>query len=80
MTRAKDQLDIVVPQRFHTHQQARGGDRHVYASRTRFIPDKIARLFEARGWPPPEARARATQAKPSAVDIGARMRGMWKQA
>jgi DNA helicase-2/ATP-dependent DNA helicase PcrA len=80
MTRAKDQLDIVVPQRFYTHQQARGGDRHVYANRTRFIPDKIARLFEARGWPPPEARARASQGKPAAVDIGARMRGMWKRA
>jgi DNA helicase-2/ATP-dependent DNA helicase PcrA len=38
MTRAKDQLVLVVPQRFYTHQQAKRGDRHLYAARTRFIP------------------------------------------
>ena len=38
MTRAKDDLHLVVPQRFFTHQQAANGDRHVYAQRTRFIP------------------------------------------
>ncbi|TIU77002.1 MAG: ATP-dependent helicase, partial [Mesorhizobium sp.] len=38
MTRAKDSLHLVVPQRFYPHNQAARGDRHVYASRTRFIP------------------------------------------
>ena len=38
MTRAKDQLALIVPHRFYVHQQARGGDKHLYASRTRFIP------------------------------------------
>src|SRR4051794_5063429 len=38
MTRAKDNLHLVVPQRFFTHGQSIQGDRHVYASRTRFIP------------------------------------------
>ncbi len=38
MTRAKDDLHLVVPQRFFTHGQNAYGDRHVYASRTRFIP------------------------------------------
>jgi DNA helicase-2/ATP-dependent DNA helicase PcrA len=36
MTRAKDELDLIVPQRFFTHQQAKLGDRHLYASRSRF--------------------------------------------
>jgi DNA helicase-2/ATP-dependent DNA helicase PcrA len=36
MTRAKVDLDLIVPQRFFTHNQARLGDRHVYASRSRF--------------------------------------------
>src|SRR5207237_9474047 len=39
MTRAKDHLHLIVPQRFYVHAQALHGDRHVYASRTRFIPD-----------------------------------------
>ncbi len=42
MTRAKDELNLIVPQRFYTHGQARAGDRHVYAGRTRFIPANIA--------------------------------------
>jgi DNA helicase-2/ATP-dependent DNA helicase PcrA len=38
MTRAKDELHLLLPQRLYTHQQPRHGDRHVYAARTRFIP------------------------------------------
>src|SRR5262249_23576196 len=37
MTRAKDSLMLLLPQRFYTHQQARRGDRHVYAARARFM-------------------------------------------
>ncbi len=51
MTRAKDHLTIVVPQRFYVHQQGAGGDRHVYASRTRFIPEALAGRFERASWP-----------------------------
>jgi len=38
MTRAKDHLHLIVPQRFYTHGQAKSGDRHVYAMLSRFIP------------------------------------------
>ena len=51
MTRAKDDLHLVVPQRFFTHGQNAQGDRHVYASRTRFIPDQLLGLFEKTTWP-----------------------------
>jgi len=79
MTRAKDQLDLVLPQRFYTHQQTRDGDRHVYASRTRFVPAAILALFEQRVWPQAAAQAEASRARPQArVDIGARLRGMWR--
>jgi DNA helicase-2/ATP-dependent DNA helicase PcrA len=79
MTRAKDQLAIIIPQRFYTHQQHRSGDRHVYASRTRFIPPSLLPLFEARFWPAPgERNAAAAAAARVRVDVGARMRGMWR--
>src|SRR6266852_4556732 len=80
MTRAKDQLDLIVPQRFYTHQQASRGDRHVYACRTRFVPASILALFAARAWPTALAEAQpASPARPQArVDLGARMRGMWR--
>src|SRR6202035_2481051 len=79
MTRAKDELDLIVPQRFYTHQQASQGDRHVYASRTPFIPASILPLFAARAWPTALAHVEASPSRPQArVDIGARMRGMWR--
>jgi len=37
MTRAKDDLHMIVPHRFFTHGQQAFGDRHVYAARSRFI-------------------------------------------
>ena len=50
MTRAKDELHLIVPHRFFAHQQAAGGDRHVYASRSRFLPNSILSFFTARAW------------------------------
>jgi len=79
MTRAKDDLHLVVPQRFFAHGQHSQGDRHVYASRTRFIPEKLLGLFERTNWPvaSPGAAARGPSQGPR-IDIGARMRGMWR--
>jgi hypothetical protein len=48
MTRAKEQLHLMVPQRFFTHGQRSTGDRHVYAQRTRFIPNSMLDHFESR--------------------------------
>jgi DNA helicase-2/ATP-dependent DNA helicase PcrA len=59
MTRAKDELHLVVPQRFFTHGQHSQDDRHVYASRTRFIPEKLLGLFERTNWPMAPAGAAA---------------------
>jgi DNA helicase-2/ATP-dependent DNA helicase PcrA len=79
MTRAKDNLDLVVPQRFFTHGQNAQGDRHVYASRTRFIPATLLQFFEVIGWPQARADGGAShQARQVRVDVGARMRGMWR--
>jgi DNA helicase II / ATP-dependent DNA helicase PcrA len=79
MTRAKDDLHLVVPQRFFTHGQHAKGDCHVYASRTRFIPDRLLGLFEKTVWPlaVTGAAARAASQGPR-IDVGARMRGMWR--
>ncbi len=79
MTRAKDHLALVLPQRFYTHAQAKRGDRHVYAARTRFIPGAIAGQFELRMWPAADRRAQPVgQRTTAAVDLGARMREMWR--
>src|SRR3989454_492981 len=50
MTRAKDHLYLLIPQRFYVHQQSTYGDRHVYASRSRFIPNGVTRFFDSCAW------------------------------
>jgi len=51
VTSAKNDLHLIVPQRFFTHGQNAQVDRHVYAARTRFIPDGLLELFNKRAWP-----------------------------
>jgi DNA helicase-2/ATP-dependent DNA helicase PcrA len=50
MTRAKEHLHLVVPNRFFIKQQAQMGDRHVYAARTRFITPAMLKHFEECVW------------------------------
>ncbi len=78
MTRAKDDLHLMVPQRFFTHGQQSNGDRHVYASRTRFIPEALLHLFERTSWPRAGSEA-ARSAMPNVrFDINSRMRAVWR--
>jgi DNA helicase II / ATP-dependent DNA helicase PcrA len=79
MTRAKNHLDILVPQRFYVHQQSSRGDRHLYASRTRFVPDALVQLFELRTWPVFEQETGPAAVRSEVkVDIGARLRARWR--
>jgi ATP-dependent exoDNAse (exonuclease V) beta subunit len=79
MTRAKDDLHLVVPHRFFTHGQNAYGDRHVYASRTRFIPAVLLPRFESTAWPPPPGPAGHRRETPQVrIDVGARMRAIWR--
>jgi DNA helicase-2/ATP-dependent DNA helicase PcrA len=78
MTRAKDDLHLIVTHRFFTHQQDRTGDRHVYAARSRFIPASILPVFECRAWTPRRREEGCCQTlSEGKVDLAARMRAMW---
>jgi DNA helicase II / ATP-dependent DNA helicase PcrA len=80
MTRARDELHLVHPQRMFIRQQARYGDRHLYTPRSRFLTDPMLRLFErrtrGRGQAADGARARRTSL-PDPIDVGAKLRDMW---
>jgi DNA helicase II / ATP-dependent DNA helicase PcrA len=79
MTRAKDHLHMVIPQRFFAYQQRGDGDRHMYAVRTRFIPNTIIDRFEQCGWPRAGRESGSIQtASPKTVAIGNRLKQMWR--
>jgi len=80
MTRAKEMLTLMLPQRFYVHQQTAYGDRHVYASRSRFIPGALTGLFESVVWPVAvrEVNESSAPINPAgSVDIAARIRRSW---
>jgi DNA helicase-2/ATP-dependent DNA helicase PcrA len=79
MTRAKNVLALVQPLRFYIKQQSRHGDRHVYAPRSRFLPDAILERFE-RSSPRLEIPGNDVAPAPDAprVNVAERLRAMWR--
>jgi len=76
MTRARDHLHLVQPLRMYVEKQHRHGDRHVFAPRSRFLPDAIMDRFErvVRG----RGASGLVAATPTGVvDVAARLRAMW---
>jgi DNA helicase-2/ATP-dependent DNA helicase PcrA len=70
MTRARDHLFLIQPHRFYTGTSRRNGDRHIYAPRTRFVPEDLLRWFEtAASGGADEAAAKA--------NVAAKLREMW---
>jgi len=79
MTRARDELTLWVPQRFHVTQQRAWGDRHLYALRSRFIPDTLLPHFEVV-CPVPTTSADVAGDDGTAaplLDLAARLRHEW---
>ncbi|MFD1343257.1 ATP-dependent helicase [Litorisediminicola beolgyonensis] len=76
MTRAKDNLSLHQPLRFYETGQGKLQNRHVYAMRSRFLPDQILGHFDQIA-PAPRGLARITPPTINTMDIKARMREMW---
>lgn len=79
MTRAREHLHLVVPNRFFIRQQSGMGDRHVYAARTRFITPVMLRHFEECAWLSADKRELRTP-MPDAIRmmVRERARNAWK--
>ena len=79
MTRAKEHLHLLVPHRFYVTQQTGLGDRHLYASRSRFIPDALAEKFETVLWPPPNPELPVPAHNgPGSIQVRDRARSAWR--
>ncbi len=79
MTRARQHLHLLVPQRFYVTQQAEFGDRHLYGSLTRFIPPALATCFDTVASEAPQG-ADGDASAPcglAVIDVAARVRSQW---
>jgi DNA helicase-2/ATP-dependent DNA helicase PcrA len=81
MTRARDSLHLIQPLRFYPDKQPRNGDRHLYGTRSRFLPDEILPLFDrvSFGGASGGLGEEAPLATPTVrLDVGERLRALWQ--
>jgi DNA helicase II / ATP-dependent DNA helicase PcrA len=79
MTRARDELHLVQPERFYVTGQGRAGDRYVRVPRTRFVTRAMLPLFDMVVHPHEHPGASMPGPRPSlpTVDVAASLRAMW---
>jgi DNA helicase II / ATP-dependent DNA helicase PcrA len=77
MTRAKSELDLVLPQRCYTRWHG-NDDQHVYGSISRFLPRSVRAAFESRTWHDRLQPSEAAPKKGPMVDVPATVSRMWR--
>ena len=80
MTRARDFLHVIHPLRYYPDKQPKRGDRHLYAPRSRFIPDELVPWFEQRTHGERGSEVEAAFGPGGAgprVDVGKKLRELW---
>jgi DNA helicase-2/ATP-dependent DNA helicase PcrA len=80
LTRAQNDLLLLVPLKFHLTHQSRQGDAHVYGGRSRFMTEKVQKTldpvtFHSAALAGADSLQEASS--PVTVDVGARLRDMW---
>jgi len=80
LTRAQNELLLLVPLKFHLTHQSRQGDSHVYGGRSRFMTEKVMKTLEPVAFhgsaPGSSGRLQGSSATVT-VDVAARLRDMW---
>src|SRR5262249_30458195 len=81
MTRARNDLALITPLKFHLTQQSRQGDSHVYGARSRFMTEKVLKTLDATLFRGSLGAGGDTlpggTSDTVSVDVGARLREMW---
>jgi DNA helicase II / ATP-dependent DNA helicase PcrA len=80
MTRTKDELDLIVPQRLFMYQQNGHDSGYVNSKMSRFIPKSIHHAFELKHWSEPGAEPRFSKSKwrRQRLDVASRVEEMWR--
>ena len=77
VTRARRHLNLLAPQRFHVTQQARHGDRHVYALPSRFLTPAVLACMDEAGGPLLPHDLPGLGLPAGSADLATRLRGRW---
>lgn len=77
VTRARNDLMLIEPLRFHVTQQHRHGDVHVYGGRSRFLTETVLERLQAVVPPGERSGEEVVAARGPALDVGARLKEMW---
>jgi DNA helicase-2/ATP-dependent DNA helicase PcrA len=78
MTRARDDLLLLVPLKFYLTNQPKNAAAHVYGGRSRFMTEKVLKCFEAVVFQGASlAEDNLADGTAAALDVGARLKEMW---
>ena len=79
LTRARDDLMLMAPLKFHLTGQSRQGDAHVYGGRSRFLTDKVLKQLDAATFRGSnlDGAAPLQEAQAATLDVSARLKEMW---
>jgi DNA helicase II / ATP-dependent DNA helicase PcrA len=79
LTRARNDLLLMAPLKFHLTSQHRHSDQHVYGGRSRFLTDKVLKTLESSAFTSPRADGETllTEDSGADLDVSARLKEMW---
>jgi DNA helicase-2/ATP-dependent DNA helicase PcrA len=78
MTRARNDLLLLVPLKFYLTNQPKSAGAHVYGGRSRFMTEKVLKCFEAVAFQGSTlTEDNLAQGSAAAVDVRARLKEMW---
>jgi DNA helicase II / ATP-dependent DNA helicase PcrA len=77
MTRARNELHLCAPLRYMVTQQAKDGDAHVYAAKSRFMTDKVLDTFEKSTYRSLRGVENLRAGEDATVDVAAQLKDMW---
>jgi DNA helicase-2/ATP-dependent DNA helicase PcrA len=77
MTRARNELHLCAPLRYAVTQQAKDGDAHVYAAKSRFMTDRVLDTFEKATFRSLRGVENLRAGEDAKVDIAAQLKDMW---
>jgi DNA helicase-2/ATP-dependent DNA helicase PcrA len=77
MTRAKNDLHLIVPLKYYVANQPKHGDRHVYGARSRFLTKAVMSRLDAITWPDNVDSPAALAPGNARVNVAGKLRGMW---